>query len=118
MHTYFLIYAPLQTCFDSYWYKCINLKIGKQIEILLVVEWPMDEEETRYIEAEFEGPWGDRQQGLTFIGGKSMDVNQLKIQLDNALLISVELALGPEVWKDTFEDTFPPWNMIDVPEKN
>jgi G3E family GTPase len=71
--------------------------------------WPPSAEARATIRENFEGPWGDRQQELVFIG-VGMDEPSLRAQLDACLLRDEEMALGPEGWRN-FEDPLPSWEV-------
>lgn len=71
-------------------------------------QWPPSPEAQAAIRGRFEGPWGDRQQELVFIGA-GMDEVALRAQLDACLLTGDELALGPAGWH-LFEDPLPRWD--------
>lgn len=71
--------------------------------------WPPSAEVRATIRGNFEGPWGDRQQELVFIG-VGMDEPSLRAQLDACLLTDEEMTLGPEGWGN-LEDPLPSWEV-------
>jgi G3E family GTPase len=72
-------------------------------------EWPADAETQAAIEAEFQGPYGDRRQELVIIG-IGMDQAALTQRFDACLLTDEEMALGEKAWAE-LPDPFPSWEM-------
>jgi G3E family GTPase len=70
-------------------------------------EWPTDPEALAEIEANFQGPFGDRRTEMVIIG-KDMDKAAFTAQLDACLLSVDEMKCGPEAWQ-TLPDPFPSW---------
>ena len=50
-----------------------------------------------------EWQYGDRRQELVFIG-QGLNHSFIQSRLDQCLLTDAEMVLGPEQWKETFED--------------
>ena len=50
-----------------------------------------------------EWQYGDRRQELVFIG-QGLNHSFIQSKLDQCLLTDAEMVLGPEQWKETFED--------------
>ena len=50
-----------------------------------------------------EWQYGDRRQELVFIG-QGLNHSAIQSRLDQCLLTDAEMVLGPEQWKETFED--------------
>lgn len=69
-------------------------------------EWPVSEDEIAEIRARLTGEFGDRHQGLVFIG-QGLDQQRIEQILDRCLLTDLEFAKGPEFWSD-LEDPLPP----------
>ena len=68
--------------------------------------WPDHETARRYMEANWQEPWGDRRQEIVFIGA-DIDWPVLKARLD-ACLLPEELAASPESLP-VLPDPFPAW---------
>lgn len=68
-------------------------------------DWPDTPAELADIQADFQGPHGDRRQEIVFIG-RDLDREYVERLLDGCLLTDAEMALGAEGWK-TFDDPFP-----------
>lgn len=71
-------------------------------------EWPQDDAARAAIEAEMEGPYGDRRQELVLLG-RALDVAALTARLDACLLTDAEMAAGPAAWA-ACADPFPAWD--------
>jgi G3E family GTPase len=69
-------------------------------------EWPEEGEYRLEVDAFWEEPYGDRRQELVFIG-IDLDRQRLIRLLDDCLLTSQEMALGPEGWAE-LTDPLPP----------
>lgn len=61
-------------------------------------EWPEDAADRASIEADMDGPWGDRRQELVLIG-QDLDPAALNAALDACLLTPEELARGSAAWR-------------------
>ena len=61
-------------------------------------EWPEDPADRASIDADFDGPWGDRRQELVLIG-QDLDPAALGAALDACVLTDAELARGPKAWR-------------------
>ncbi|REE92419.1 CobW family GTP-binding protein [Cupriavidus plantarum] len=70
-------------------------------------DWPHDADARAEIEAEMEGPFGDRRQELVLIG-RELDADALVALLDACLLNDDEMAAGPDAWA-AYADPFPSW---------
>lgn len=70
-------------------------------------QWPDSPELHNYILSEWREPYGDRRQGIVFIG---MDMQQDTITavLDSCLLDDAEMAGGLALWR-ALPDPFPEW---------
>jgi G3E family GTPase len=69
--------------------------------------WPDDPAQRARIEADFDGPYGDRRQEIVFIG-QHLDAPQMRARLDACLLDDAEMALGRDGWQ-RLPDPFPAW---------
>ncbi|WP_242513339.1 GTP-binding protein, partial [Halochromatium salexigens] len=69
--------------------------------------WPDDPEQRVRILSDFEGDFGDRRQQLVFIG-QHLEIDAMRVRLDDCLLTDDELAAGPAAWR-AFPDPFPVW---------
>lgn len=69
--------------------------------------WPDDPAQRARIEADFNGPYGDRRQEIVFIG-QHLDTPAMRARLDACLLDDAEMALGPDGWR-RLPDPFPAW---------
>ncbi|TVQ87584.1 MAG: GTP-binding protein [Chromatiaceae bacterium] len=69
--------------------------------------WPADADQRARIEAEFDGPYGDRRQEFVFIG-QHLDPAAMTARLDACLLDEEEFAAGPSHWRH-LPDPFPDW---------
>jgi G3E family GTPase len=67
--------------------------------------WPDDNESIQQIKKDWDEKEGDRRQELVFIG-TDMNKKEMIESLDQCLLTSSEMALGPNEWLN-FEDPFP-----------
>ena len=81
--------------------------IGNWYASLPEDEWPEDADARAQIRRDWVEPWGDRRQELVFIGA-GMEESALRAKLDQALLSTGELALGPAGWS-ALPDPFPAW---------
>ena len=68
--------------------------------------WPRDDYPRQQIRLNWADDVGDCRQQLVFIG-QEIDFERLKTKLDDCLLTTEEVALGPDGW-ETFDDPFPP----------
>jgi hypothetical protein len=70
-------------------------------------EWPQDPELRAQIDANLDGPYGDRRTEIVIIG-RDMDQAALTEAFDACLLTDQEFAKGPNSWA-TLADPFPAW---------
>ncbi len=77
--------------------------------------WPDDDETWKAIMADWQEPYGDRRQQLVFIG-QDLPKDAMLAGLRRCLLDDREMALGPEEWKERFDDPFPAWIAAAAPE--
>jgi hypothetical protein len=70
-------------------------------------EWPAEGAERAQIEANLEGPYGDRRTEIVIIG-RGMDRAALTQAFDGCLLTESEWAAGPKGWAKLV-DPFPAW---------
>jgi G3E family GTPase len=76
--------------------------------------WPDDENIRGSIEAECQGPYGDRRQEIVVIG-EQLDEAALRQRLDACLLDDSEMQMGPMGWTQ-LPDPFPAWEPDDADE--
>jgi G3E family GTPase len=69
--------------------------------------WPEGPSQRARIEADFDGPFGDRRQEIVFIG-QHLDTLDMRARLDACLLDDSEMAIGPDGWQ-RLSDPFPAW---------
>jgi G3E family GTPase len=74
-------------------------------------EWPEDAESRAEIEANLDGPYGDRRTEIVIIG-RDMDREALTRAFDACLLTEEEFAKGPNAWA-RLPDPFPAWVPVD-----
>lgn len=72
-------------------------------------QWPEAGADRDALMAQWQEPYGDRQQEIVFIG-QDLDRDNLEALLSQCQLNDGELALGPQAWAD-FEDPFGQWEV-------